>query len=70
MCFSTNRIHYARYGTFYVKSLESLERTHPGGEEEIRAIVSARRNTQGIGQAIDMAGEQSYMKSAKTTGKH
>ena len=27
-----------------------------------------RRNTRGIGQAVDMAGEQSYMKSAKTAG--
>ena len=27
-----------------------------------------KRNTLGIGQAADMAGEQSYMKSAKTAG--
>ena len=30
--------------------------------------VSVRRNTMGIGQAIDLAGEQTYMKDAKTTG--
>ena len=70
MCFSTNRIHYARYGSFYLKSLESLDITHPGSKDEMKAIVSVRRNTQAIGQAIDMAGEQSYMKSAKTAGKH
>ena len=33
-------------------------------------ISSVRRNNTGIGQANDLAGEQIYMKSAKTTGKH
>ena len=67
MWFTTNKIHYARYGTFYVKFLEYLEDTHPGAKEEIEEKgLSVRRNTLGIGQAVDMAGEQSYMKSAKT----
>ena len=35
MWFATNKIHYARYGTFYVKFLEYLEDTHPGAKEEI-----------------------------------
>ena len=35
MCFSTNRIHYARYGSFYLKSLESLDITHPGSKDQI-----------------------------------
>lgn len=69
MCFATNRVHYSRYGTYYVKSLEYLESTHPGAAEEIKKVVSVRRNTNAIGQAVDMAGEQSYMKSAKTAGK-
>ena len=30
--------------------------------------LSVRCNTLGIVQAVDMAGEQSYMKSAKTVG--
>ena len=69
MWFATNKIHYARYGTFYVKFLEYLEDTHPGAKEEIEEKgLSVRRNTLGIGQAVDMAGEQSYMKSAKTAG--
>ena len=29
LCFATNRVHYSRYGTFYVQSLENLESTHP-----------------------------------------
>ena len=69
MWFATNKIHYARYGTFYVKFLEYLEDTHPGTKEEIEEKgLSVRRNTLGIGQAVDMAGEQSYIKSAKTAG--
>ena len=69
LCFATNRVHYSRYGTFYVQSLEYLESTHPGAKAEIEENgVSVRRNTLGIGQAVDMAGEQSYMKSAKTAG--
>ena len=69
MWFATNKIHYARCGTFYVKFLEYLEDTHPGAKEEIEEKgLSVRRKALGIGQAVDMAGEQSYMKSAKTAG--
>ena len=40
-----------------------------GSKEEIEEKrLSVRRNTLGTGQAVDMAGEQSYMKSAKTAG--
>ena len=52
-----------------MQSLENLESTHPGAKSEIEVNgLSVRRNTLGIGQAIDMTGEQSYMKSAKTAG--
>ncbi len=65
LCFAMNRVHYSWYGTFYVQSLEYLESTHPGPKEEIEKNgLFVRRNTFGIGQAVDMAGEQSYMKSA------
>ena len=69
MWFATNKVHYARYGTLYVKFLEYLEDNHPGAKEVIEENgLSVRRNTLGIGQAVDMAGEQSHMKSAKTAG--
>ena len=46
-----------------------MKDTHPGAKEEIEEKgLSVRRNTLGIGQAVDMAGEQSYMKSAKRAG--
>ena len=57
-------------GTYYVSCLEHIDSTHPGAKEEIeKAGLSVRRNTFGIGQSIDMAGEQSYMRNAKTAGK-
>ena len=66
---SLPRVHYSHYGTLYVQSLENLESTHPGAKSKIEENgLSVRRNTLGIKQAIDMADEQSYMKSAKTAG--
>ena len=70
LCLATNRVHYSRYGSYYVKSLECLDSTHPGARAEMERVgLSVRRNNHGIGQAIDLAGEQSYMKNAKTAGK-
>ena len=68
LCFTTNKIHYARYGTFYIQQLKNLDSTHPEAVQEIEHFISVRRNTFGIGQAIDLAGEQTYMKNAKTAG--
>ena len=70
-CFATNRVHYARYGTYYVNQLNNLQTTHPGAKEEIeKSGLSIRRNNIGIGQAIDLAGEQTYMRNAKTAGRN
>ena len=56
-CFALNRIHYARYGCYYVNQLQRLEETHPGAKEEIKDVgLSVRRNDIGVGQAIDLAG--------------
>ena len=67
--FFFDKTHYARYGTYYTKQLENLEITHPGAKEELQKFgISVCRNNYGIGQAIDLAGEQTYMKSSKTIG--
>ena len=67
--FATNHIHYGRYGT-YINFLENIENTQPGAIEEIREnSLSAWSNNIGIGQAVDLAGEQTYIRSAKTEGK-
>lgn len=71
LCFATNRVHYARYGTYYVSGLECIDSTHPGARQEIEDLgLSVRRNQLGIGQSIDMAGEQSYTRNAKTAGTY
>ena len=49
--------------------MERLEKTRPGAKKEFMKIgISVRRSEKGIGQAADLAGEQSYMRSAKTAG--
>ena len=69
LCFATNHVHYSRYGKYYLQFLEHIDSTHPGAKDEIKGVgLLIRRNKLGIGQSIDLAGEQSYMRSAKTTG--
>ena len=60
LCFATNKVHYARYGNYYLHQLQNLESTHPGATAEIEPLTSVRRNTIGIGQAMDLTGEQTY----------
>ena len=70
LCFATNHGYYGRYGTDYIKFLENIENTQPGAVEKIREKgLFVRRSDIGIGQAVDLAGEQTYMRSAKTAGK-
>ena len=66
LCFATIREHYAQCGTFYIQQLKNLDLTYPGAFEKICEMVSVRRNKTGIGQAVDLAGEQTYMRNAKT----
>ncbi len=62
--FMLNKIHYARYGSY-------LDENYPGAQEEIeRKGLSVRRNNLGIGQETDLAGEQTFMKHAKTAGMY
>ena len=53
---------------FYIQQLKNLDSTHPGTFEEICEMVSVRRNKTGIGQAIDLAREQTCKRNAKTAG--
>ena len=49
--------------------MEYTEDTHPGTKEELKRIgIGVRKNKIGLGQAIDLAGEQGYMRDAKTSG--
>ena len=60
---------YARYGSYYLNMMKNLSTTHPGAIEELKEKgISARRNDIGIGQFIDGAGKQTFMRLAKTSG--
>ena len=68
-CFSTNKQNYARYGAYYCLQSEHLDTTHPGALEELGDKgLSVCHNDLNIRQSIDGAGEQTFMKSSKTTG--
>ena len=54
----------------YIQQLKNINALHPGALEEFEGISSKRRNNTDIGQAIDLVGKQTYMKSAKTRGKY
>ena len=55
--------------TYDVSGLEYIDSTHSGARQENEDLgVSMQRNQIGIGQSIDMAGKQSYMRNAKTVG--
>ena len=65
-----NKQNYSRYGAYYCKSLENIEKTHPGAKGELEEKgLSVCRNNYNIGLSIDGAGEQTFMRSSKTTGK-
>ena len=69
LCFTTNKQNYARYGTYYITQLENIDLTHPGAKEELQETgLSVSRNQFNIRQSIDGAGEQTFMRSSKTTG--
>ena len=69
LCFAFNKLHYSRYGSYYIKQLQNLDITHPGAKKEIEQYgISVRRNNIGFGQSVDLAGEQTYTRSTKTSG--
>ena len=52
-----------------MNQMKRLEETHPGARNEIEEYgLSVCRIDFGIGQAADLADEQTCMKSAKTEG--
>ena len=54
----------------YIQQLKYMEALHPGALEEFETISSVRGNNMGIGQAIDLAGEQTNMKNVKAAGNY
>ena len=51
LCFATNRVHFSRYGTYYLQFLEHIDNTHPGANGEIKGVaLSIWHNKLGIEQ--------------------
>ena len=54
LIFTMNKQNYARYGTYYLTQVRSLDSIHPGAHEEIQEKkISVCRNDAGIRQSID-----------------
>ena len=70
LCFSTNIQNYARYGVNYCMQLENMENTHPGAKQGLKekGCLSVCQNCLSVRRSIDGASEQTFMKSAETTG--
>ena len=69
LCFATNKQNYARYDIYYITQLENIDLTHPDAKAELQETgLSVSRNQVNIRQFIDGAGEQTFMRSSKTTG--
>ena len=58
LCYATDKVHYARYGTYYIQHLRQLKKSHLGSLDKIRSFMSIRRNEIGIRQETNLAGEQ------------
>ena len=70
LCLATNHVHYGRYGTYYINFLKNIKNTQSGAiKEKWEKGLCVRCNDIGTEQAFDLAGKQTYMKSAKTLGK-
>ena len=68
--FAINKTNYSRYGSYYLRMLESIELQYPGCKE---LLLSAGLSVQAKDHypdrtAIDQRGEQSVNRNAKTAG--
>ena len=71
LSFTMNKQNYARYGTYYLTQMGSLDSTHPGAHEEIQEKgISICRNNTGVRQSIDGTGEQTFMRNSRTAGNY
>ena len=68
--FSLNKTNYSRYGAYFVKQLENLDRSHPGCKEIIQSkgLSVQAQDKYPLRTPIDQHGEQTLNKDAKSTG--
>ena len=71
LSFTMNKQNYARYGTYYLTQMGSLDSSHPGAHKEIQEKgISLFRINTGLRQSIDGTGEQYFMRNSKTAGNY
>ena len=57
LSFTVNKQNYARYRTYYLTQMGSLDTAHPGAHEEIQERgISVCRKSTGVRQSIDGTG--------------
>ena len=60
LAFALNKTNYARYGSYYVNSLENMDSTHPGCSESIavKGLSVQGQDKYPCRTAVDQRGEQ------------
>ena len=68
--FATNKIDYARYGSYYVQSMKCIDHLHPGLKQilENNSMSIQAQDRCAIRTVIDQRGEQTFKNDAKTIG--
>ena len=71
MYFATNKVNYARYGSFYLHTLIHLDNIYPGLRDLLKrnGISVQGQESYPLRTAIDQRGEQTINRDGKTSGK-
>ena len=67
--FAFNKTNYARYGSFYVETLKSIEDKYPGLKEMLKKAGLSVQRQDIYHIAIDQRGERTINHNAKTSGE-
>ena len=68
--FALNKTNYARYGSYYVEAMKSIEERYPGLKQllEEKGLSVLAQDRHNVRTAIDQRGEQTINREAKTVG--
>ena len=68
--FALNKINYARYGSFYLETMKSIDNLFPGLRELLqdKGMSVQAQERHPVRTAIDQRGEQTINRDAKTAG--
>ena len=70
LSFTMNRQNYARYGTYYLTQMGSLDSTQPGAHEEVQEkVISVCRNNTGVRNQLMEPGAN-FMRNSRTAGNY